>query len=242
LANDRATMTATIRRFYKSVTVALANGGFSVVLDGRPLRTPAGATLVLPSEQLAHAVADEWRSQGDVVHVHVMPLTQLANTMIDRVHSARSAIIAEVTRYAVSDLLCYWATGPRDLVDRQRAIWQPLLDWASATFGARLAVTAGVVPAAQPAKAVAALGAAIAGLDDVTLVALATVTAATGSLILALALAFGRIDADGACRAAHLDEAWQNESWGEDAEAAQRRKAISAEIHAAARFMTLARS
>lgn len=235
-------MTATIRRFYKSVTVAVANGGFSVVLDGRPLRTPAGAALVLPSERLARAVADEWQSQGDIVQVHTMPLTQLANTMIDRVHRTRSAIVAEITRYAASDLLCYWATGPRDLVARQRATWQPLLEWASATFGARLAVTAGVIPIAQPEDAVAALGVVVAGLDDAILVVLATVTAATGSLILALALVSGRIDADGACRAAHLDEAWQNEGWGEDAEAVKRRTAISAEIHAAARFMTLARS
>jgi chaperone required for assembly of F1-ATPase len=235
-------MTATIRRFYESATVAVADGGFAVTLDSRPLRTPAGTVMVLPSERLARAVADEWQSQGDVVRVHAMPLTQLANTMIDRVHPARSAIVAEVTRYAASDLLCYWATGPRDLVERQRAIWQPLLDWASATFGARLAVTAGVIPVAQPGDAIAALGAAAAALDDAALVALAAVTAATGSLILALALASGRIDASGACRAAHLDEAWQNEGWGEDAEAVERRTTITAEIDAAARFMTLARS
>lgn len=235
-------MTAPIRRFYTSVTVAVADGGFSVTLDGRPLRTPAGAPLVLPSERLARAVADEWQSQGDIVQVHAMPMTQLANTMVDRIRRTRAAIVAEVTRYAASDLLCYWATGPRALVERQRAAWQPLLDWASATFGARLAVTAGVIPVVQPTEAVAALGAAVARLDDATLAALATVTAATGSLILALALAFGRIDADGACRAAHLDEAWQNEGWGEDAEAVQRRTAISAEIHAATRFMALARS
>lgn len=235
-------MTAPIRRFYTSVTVAVADGGFSVTLDGRPLRTPAGAPLVLPSERLARAVADEWQSQGDIVQVHAMPMTQLANTMVDRIRRTRAAIVAEVTRYAASDLLCYWATGPRALVERQRAAWQPLLDWASATFGARLAVTAGVIPVVQPTEAVAALGAAVARLDDATLAALATVTAATGSLILALALAFGRIDADGVCRAAHLDEAWQNEGWGEDAEAVQRRTAISAEIHAATRFMTLARS
>jgi len=207
-------MTATIRRFYRSATVAVADGGFSVTLDGRPLRTPAGAAMVLPSERLARAVADEWQSQGDIVHFHAMPLTQLANTMIDRVHPTRSTIVAEVTRYAASDLLCYWATGPRDLVERQRAIWQPLLDWASATFGARLAVTAGVIPVAQPGDAVAALGAAATALDDAALVALATVTAATGSLILALALASGRIDAGSACRAAHLDEAWQNDKSG----------------------------
>lgn len=235
-------MTATIRRFYRSAAVADVEDGFSVTLDGRPLRTPAGVAMVLPSERLARAIADEWQSQGDIVHGHAMPLTQLANTMIDRVRPARSAIVAEVTRYAASDLLCYWATGPRDLVERQRANWQPLLDWASATFGARLAVTTGVIPVAQPEGAFTALGAAATALDDAALVALTTVTAATGSLILALALASGRIDADSACRAAHLDEAWQNEGWGEDVEAIKRRAAITADIHAAVRFMTLARS
>jgi chaperone required for assembly of F1-ATPase len=235
-------MAASARRFYKSAAAVAVEGGFAVTLDGRPLRTPGGNDMVLASDGLARAVVEEWLAQGKTVEFRTMPLTQIANTMIDRVRGSRERIIADVVRHAESDLLCYRATGPRDLVERQEVEWQPMLDWVSETFGASLTVKAGITPIPQPGAAVAVLRSAVARVDDAALVVLATVAAVTGSLVLALAFVHGRVDADAACRIAHLDETWQNEIWGEDAEARRRRNAIAEEVHAAGRFLKLART
>ena len=229
------------KRFYGSVGVAPLGDGFTVTLDGRAVRTPAGRPLALPTEALARAVAGEWEAQEENVRPHTMPMMRLANAAIDRVEPQRHEIIEQTVAYARTDMLCYRADSPPELAERQAASWQPLLDWAAETHGARLTVTRGVTPRDQPAAALDGLGAAVAAVDDLELAALADVTGASGSLIVALALGAGRIDADEAHAVAQLDESYQVEKWGEDAEAQARRQRLHADIRAAAAFLALAR-
>ncbi|MEK9671459.1 MAG: ATP12 family protein [Rhodospirillaceae bacterium] len=232
-------------RFYKAVSTDPspdAPGRIRVLLDGRPLRTPMGGTLELPGAALADAVADEWRAQADQIAPASMPMTQLAFTTIDRIGKERPAIAANIAKYAETDLLCHRADAPADLAARQRGAWDPLLDWADETFGARLAVTLGVLPATQPADAVGRLGRAVAALDDFGLAVVAVVVQATGSLVIGLALLDGRLDADAAVAASQVDDAYQVEKWGADKEATDRLDALMREIREAARFLALARA
>lgn len=228
-----------MKRFYKNVGVERGAVGWEVRLDGRSVRSPAKAIVRLPGAALAEAIAGEWAAQGEEIDPATMPLLRLACTAIDRVEPRRAAVIDEITAYGGSDLVCYRATEPVDLIARQRDIWQPLLDWAAARFGARLEVTAGVAPIDQPAAALAALRAAVAERDDPTLAGLHALTAAAGSLVIALAALEAEIDADALWRAAQLDEDWQIEKWGEDAEAAAHRTALRADIDATLRFLSL---
>ena len=232
---------AMAKRFYGAVGVAPLGDGFTVTLDGRTVRTPAGRDVTLPTEALARAVAGEWEAQEENVRPHTMPMMQLAGAAIDRVEPHRQEIIEQTVAYARTDLLCYRADSPPELTDRQAASWQPLLDWAAETHGARLNVTCGVTPQDQSEAALDALGAAVEALDDLELAALADVTGATGSLIVALALAAGRIGADEAHAVSQLDESYQVEKWGEDAEAQARCRRLHADIRAAAAFLALAR-
>jgi len=237
---------APVQRFYKAVTVgaaeSAAGGAFRILLDGRAVRTPGRAEGLLPTRAVAEAVAGEWAAQHDVLDPQSMPLTGLAWTALDRVRPARAEIVEAVGANAAHDLLCYRAEGPVDLAARQQALWQPLLDWLALTFDAPLAVTAGIVSVEQPPAALAALARAVAARDDFALAALSAATAATGSLVIALALVEGRIDAEAAFAAAQLDESYQLERWGEDAEAARRRAAIRAELAAVERFVALLRT
>ncbi|MCH7486573.1 MAG: ATPase [Proteobacteria bacterium] len=232
---------ATGRRLYVRVDAVPAGGGFAVAIDGRPARTPEGRDLGLPSEALARAVADEWRAQAETVEPESMPLTRLASTAIDRVGAGRRDVIDQALKYAETDLLCYRAEALPELAESQQMRWQPLLDWAAEAEGARLRVTAGVSPVAQPKAALAALRAAVEALDDMELAVLSTVTAATGSLIVALALLGGRIGADEAFETSQVDESFQISRWGEDAEAEDRRRRLKADIRAAADFLGLLR-
>ena len=213
--------------------------GFRVVLDGRPIKTPAKADLVLPSLALAEAVAAEWQAQGAEVEVRSLALTGLVWTAIDRVGSDRARVVEEVAAYAAHDLVCYRAEAPAELAALQQAVWQPLVDWAALSFEAPLAVTAGVVPIAQSPEALAALRQAVATKSDLELTALNAAVTAAGSLVIGLALGAGRIDAAAAFEAAQLDESYQIERWGEDPEAARRRAAIKADLEAAARLFEL---
>ena len=231
----------TLKRFYTGVSIRPKPAGFEIALDGRPMRTPLGLALVLPTEALAAAVAAEWEAQKAEIVPAAMPLTQIASTALDRVSPNREYFRAAVAAYGRSDLLCQRAAAPADLVRRQEDQWGPLLGWAAARFGARLAVGAGVMPIAQPIEAVVALEAALAGLDDWTLAAAGVATAASESLVLALAVVDGRIGGEEAFALAVLDEVWQNERWGEDREAVARRNAIAADLAAAARFARLSR-
>lgn len=224
-----------MKRVYDSAAVTEAEGGWGISLDGRPLRTP----LVLPTQALAEAIAAEWNAQGESVEPATMPLTRLASTARDRVASQREAVIDEIAAYGASDLLCYRAEHPQALVQRQAEAWQPLLDWAARRYDAPLAVTSGVLPVAQAPQSLAALRAAVADYDSFALAVLHAATHASGSLILALALATGHLDAAAMAEVSQLDETYQAEKWGQDAEAEERLAGLRAQLRDAERFLGL---
>lgn len=232
-----------MKRSYDRVSVAARADGFGIALDDRALDTPAGTALVLPARALAAAIAEEWREQVDDAPMRPdsMPLMRLAATAVDRVAPRREAVIAEVAGYAESDLLCHRADHPADLVARQRAAWDPLLDWVRERHGVALQITTGVLPVRQPTPALAACRAAVAAGDDFTLAAMHAITAAAGSVIVALALAAGQLDAEAAWAASAVDESFQIARWGADPEATQRRAALVADIAASERFLALLR-
>lgn len=229
-----------MKRFYKDASAsAAADGGYTVLLDGKTAKTPKRAMLSLPNLPLAEAIAEEWRGQGETIDPRTMPLTRLAFAALDVVTPERERIAAEILKYAGSDLLCYRAENPPQLVARQAHSWDPLLDWAAETYGVRPKVGSGIKHVAQPAEAIASLEEAIARYDEFELAALHTATTITGSVILALALAEEEVSAQEAFAAATLDEAFQSEKWGLDAEAEQRRQRLFSELTAAERFMRL---
>jgi chaperone required for assembly of F1-ATPase len=228
-----------LKRVYRQVTTRPAEGGWGVALDGRPMRTPAKLELVVPTEPLAAAIAAEWDAQQNEIRPVTMPLTRLAATTIDRTAKLRDEVAAETAKYAGTDLVCYRADNPPELIARQQAVWGPLLDWAMLRYDAPLSVTSGVLPTRQPAEALNAFAAVVSALDIFRLTALHTLTAACGSLIISLALFEGRLDADGAFAASQLDESFQIEQWGEDTEAAAHRKTVAEDITSAARFAAL---
>ena len=224
-----------MKRFYKAVTTE----GGAILLDGRPVRTPARAPLVLPGAVLADAVAGEWQAQGDDILPATMPLTGLSNAAIDRVAPDAARFAAGLARYAESDLVCYRADGPDSLVRRQAEAWDPVLDWARLRYDVHFAVTAGIVHVAQPAATLARLGEAVAARTPFALAGLSPLVTISGSLLIALAVAERAIAADAAFDAALLDEDWQAERWGEDALAAEARANRQRDFLAAARFLAL---
>jgi len=221
------------RRFYQKAGVEEAEGRFRVVLDGRPVRTPARGFLVAPSRRLAEVIAAEWNSQGKTIDPATMPLTRLANSIIDGVVAAPAPVAADIAKYLGSDLLFYRADGPQRLVERQARLWDPVLAWAREALGARFVLAQGVVHTAQPEAAIVAARAAIAN-DPWRLGALHAITTLTGSALLALALLHGHLTPDAAWDAAHVDEDWNMEQWGRDEIALTRRAARRAEMDAAA--------
>lgn len=231
-----------MKRFYKAATVRAGAAGSEVLLDGRPVKTPGRNPLALPTAALAEAVAAEWNEQGERVDPRSMPMTGLANAAIDRVAPDPDAFAAGLARYGESDLLCYRAEGPAALVERQRQSWDPILAWARRLYDVDFEVTSGILPRAQPAATTERLAQATTAYDPFALAALSPLVTLSGSLLIALALAEAAIDADAAWAAATLDEAWQAEHWGEDAEAAQRLANRHAEFDAAARFLRLLRA
>jgi len=224
-----------VKRFYKQVSVE----GGAILLDGRPVRTPARAPLVLSSPALADAVADEWRAQREDIDPRSMPLTGLANAAIDRVAPDRAAFARPLAAYAESDLLCYRADAPEELVERQADAWDPLLDWARGRYDVHFTVTSGVIHAPQPPATVARLGEALLARDAFALAAMSPLVTIGGSLVAALALAEGRIGAEQAFDMTHLDELWQAEHWGEDQLALEARAARRLDFMAAAQLLTL---
>lgn len=236
---------SSIKRFYKKAEVVSSeeggSAGFSVALDGRVLRTPNKAALQLPTRALAEAIASEWSLQGETIDAQTMPMMTLACTAIDWVQKERAHAVDTTAAFAEHDLVCYWAEEPADLVERQQEIWQPLLDWVTLTFDAPLIVIPGILAKPQPAASVEALRHAVENVDDMTLTALHTVVSAGGSLVIGLALLRERLSADEAFTAALLDEIFQVEFWGEDAEAAARHAGLRGEFHAATSFLTLLR-
>ena len=230
-----------MKRFYKETAVDAGDGGHRVLLDGKPMRTPAKAVLVAPTHALAQAIAAEWRAvpEKEEINVAHLPLTRLAATGLDRVTIQRERVIEDTAKYAGSDLLCYRATTPSSLIERQRETWQPLLDWAAERYGARLVVVEGMTFVDQPSDAVARLRGAVAAHGDLALSALYNLTHISGSLVIALAVAEGHLPADKAFAAAQLDELHQIERWGEDPIATHRHASIKHDIDASARFLAL---
>lgn len=228
-----------MKRFYKEAKVVPTDDEFGIELDGKPLRTPEKRALTVPTGKLAEAIAGEWLGQGVTVKPLSLPLTRLVSTAIDRVAPRRSEVIAELAKYATTDLLCYRADEPRELVERQQQIWQPLLDWAEARLAASFTVTQGVTPVTQTPAALAAIERAIAAHDTMRLVALHVAATACGSVVLGLALLAERISADEAFAAAQLDESFQIERWGEDSEQTKTRAALKEDIALAVRFAAL---
>ena len=230
-----------MKRFYKETAVDQGDGGHRILLDGRPMRTPAKAVLVVPTRALAEAIAAEWGAVPDKADINVshLPLTRLAATGLDRVTSQRARVIEDTAKYAGSDMLCYRASEPETLVKRQQAIWQPLLDWADERYGARLVIVEGLAFVEQPADAVARLHEAVATHSDLGLSALYNLTHISGSLVVALAVAEGHLSAAAAFDAAQLDELYQVERWGEDPIATKRHEGIRHDIEAGARFLAL---
>jgi chaperone required for assembly of F1-ATPase len=228
-----------MKRVYKQATARAAEGGWGVALDGRPMRTPAKHELIVPSAALAEAIAAECDAQQDEIRPATMPLTRLAATAIDRTRTQRDLVAAEAANYAGTDLVCYRAEHPPTLIALQHAEWQPLIDWAMQRYDAALAVTSGVVPQPQSPAALKAFAAAVAAQDDFRLTALHAMTTACGSLVIALALIEGRLDTTAAFAVSQLDETFQIEAWGEDAEATARRRGLAEDIEAAARFVQL---
>lgn len=216
---------------------------YGVFGDDRPLRTPEGKDVVVASRSLAEAIAGEMQVQAAARALDIagLPNLRLAATAIDRVAPARELNIDAIAAYGETELLCYRAEHPADLVERQHAIWQPLLDWVAARFEAPLGNTAGVMPQCQSAASLAALRRAIAGYDDDLLAALAFAVQTSGSLVVGLAMIEGRLDAEQAFAVAELDESYQIEQWGEDAEATQRRSARRKDLVQAAGFIALVR-
>ncbi len=227
-------------RFYKEAAVSEASDGFHVLLDGRAVRTPARRPLAAPTRALAELIAVEWQAQQDAVDPATMPLTRLANSIIDGVAAQPQPVREEIEKYLGTDLLFYRAEGPEGLLASQAKHWDPLVAWARDAHGARFVMAQGVIHAKQPADAMAAMAKVIPS-DPWALGAVNVITTLTGSALIALALAAGRITPDEAWLVAHVDEDWNMETWGRDEMALQRRNFRRLELDAAADVLRLAR-
>jgi chaperone required for assembly of F1-ATPase len=227
------------KRFYKQVTVDARGGGHAVHLDGRPIRTPNKLVLVLPTPRMAAAIAEEWDAQREHIDPMTMPLTRLANSVRDQVDGREVEVRADIVKYAGSDLLCYRAESPAELVAAQAAAWDPVLDWARENLGADFAVGTGLMPVAQTAASRAAIETAVAPLSSFALASAHVMTTLLGSVLLMLATETGRITPEEAWKAAHVDEDWQATKWGADAEAARRQESRKIEFLAAVRLRRL---
>jgi chaperone required for assembly of F1-ATPase len=228
-----------VKRFWKEVAVEAGEGGWAIKLDDRPVRTPARAPLVVPTHHLAEAIADEWRSVDRDIDPRSMPLTGLANAAIDRVAPEREAFAESLARYAEADLACYRAESPRGLVERQEQSWDALLAWARRRYDVDFEVTSGIMHVHQPHATVERLSHAVAALDPFHLAGLSPLVTIGGSLVAALAVLEGAILPEAAWEAISVDERWQLEQWGADAEAEKALETRRADFMAAARFLDL---
>ncbi|WP_296420202.1 ATP12 family chaperone protein [Pseudooctadecabacter sp.] len=229
------------KRFWTEVNVVPAEGGFAVQLDGRPVKTPAKAPLVVPTPTMGQAVAEEWRAVEEKIDPNVMPYTRSANAAIDKVRVQFDDVAEMLAAYGGSDLLCYRATHPDPLIERQARGWDPLLDWADETFGARLRPTAGVMPIEQDAAALRALAAPLYDATPFELTALHDLIALSGSLVMGLAVAHGRLSVEDGWALSRIDEDWQIEQWGEDEDAMQAAAVKEAAFHHAHLFYKMSK-
>lgn len=223
-----------LKRFYEVVALEPQANSVALTLDDRPARTPGKRPLVMPVGALADAVAEEWRTQAEFIDPTAMPATRVANTTIDGVADNMADVRDEILKYARSDLICYRAEGPEALCNRQTAAWDPVIDWVEKTFGEKPVLAGGIVHVEQPQGLIDAIaGARLGNLDPFTLNGLYTVTVLTGSAFLALAVHDAFLDPDSTWAAAHIDEDWQIEQWGDDEIASVRRAAYRLEFDAA---------
>lgn len=208
------------KRFWKQADAVACDGGYTVHLDTRPVRTPAKAALVVPTQAMAEAIAQEWDAQTDAIDPRTMPVTRGANAAIDKLRVQRAEVVTLLAEYGGSDLLCYRAHAPESLVLRQAEAWDPMLRWADETLNVRLRVGLGVMHVAQDSDALDRLQSELAAFDDFALAALHDLISLSGSLILALAVIRDAIPPEEAWLRSRVDERWQAEQWGEDEEAA----------------------
>ena len=237
-AARRSMRPAQRRRFYEKATAGQGSEGFAILLDGKAVRTPAQRPLTAPSAALAEALAEEWNAQKDVIDPGAMPLTRLANSIIDGVAQAPLPVAEEIAQYLRSDLLFYRAEGPQGLVERQQRQWDPVLAWARDALGARFLLAEGVMFVDQPPEAVEAAASVIPS-DAWLLGAVSSITTLSGSALIALAMLRGRLSVDEAWAAAHVDEDWNMEFWGRDERALERRNFRFTEMTAAADILRL---
>ncbi len=230
-----------LKRFYAEVSVGAGKGGWHVLLDGKPVKTPLGRPLEAPNEPLANALAEEWHAQTVEIDRSSMLLNRLVNTAIDGARGREAEIRATILSYAASDLICYRAEHPAGLRARQDTAWDPILDWVESAFGVRLAAGEGVIPVRQEEAHMKRIADLIANEDAFALTSILAMTTLTGSALIALAHAKERLSLEDAWSAAHIDEDWQAARWGIDAEAAARRARCFAEMEAASRFLRLCR-
>ena len=241
-----------MKRFYKQVSVGPANvgpasvdpasgeqGGYAVLLDGRPIRSPAKRALDAPTEALAQVMAEEWDAQGEKIIPADMPITALPYPALDHIGPNRDAILAELAGYGETDLICYFAGDDRELMARQEAAWRPMLVWSEGDLGIALKETTGIMPVTQDADVSARFMNHLSGFDDWRLAAISEATSLSGSIVLGLALACSAIDADGLYQASLVDELYQAENWGSDHEADERRRNILASLANAERYLGL---
>jgi chaperone required for assembly of F1-ATPase len=224
------------RRFYKAAAVAEDNGAFALTLDGRTAKTPAGERLIVPTRALAEAITSEWAAQTDVIEVAAMPLTRLAFTALDRASGAHDALAQALASAAEADALCYFAEAPQDLAARQTAQWTPLLDWAAEALDLHFVRTTGIVHSPQPPETIARVAAMARTLDEFTLTGLAFAAGLFESAILALAVQHKRLTGGEAFALSRLEEAYQEERWGVDAQAAARTDLLLRDAEAAERW------
>ena len=229
-----------LKRFYKKTAVYDGSDDiFLITLDGKSVKTPAGVDLAVPSRSLAEEMAGEWGKQGEFIDPGSMPLCKLSATAIDRISKKRDEVIGITLKIAETDLLCYRATEPLDLAALQNISWQPELNWANEKLGANLKITSGILPIIQPESSLLALQKLLSSLDDYKLMGVTNAAAAAGSLVLALSMFDGRMNADTMFEKSILEESYQMEKWGLDEEAIERHKVIRHDIQSSADFLTL---
>ena len=228
-----------MKQFWKRAEAVAGEDGWGIELDGKPLKTPGKLALMVPTEALAQSIAAEWSEAPETVDPRVMAMTGLANAAIEKFAPDAASFAAGLARYGEADLFCYRAEGPAKLVEREAAAWDPLLAWARRRFDVDFAITHGITHVPQPAGTAERLGHAVAALDAFRLAALSPMVTIGGSLIAALAVVEGAIEAEAAWDAVSLDERWQIETWGDDAEAVAMLKGRKRDWMAAARFLSL---
>ena len=228
-----------LKRFYSEVATNDEGVGVGVLLDGKPVRTPGKAPFVVPNKAVAEAIGEEWRGQGPRIDPATMPLTRLANSVIDGVKGHEQAVIGDILNYAGSDLICYRAEGPKGLVALQTKHWDPIVAWAKRDLGVHMLLAEGVMHVAQAPSSLDAIGKRLAGFDSWTLAGLHVMTGLSGSALLALATALGRLSPEQAWEAVSVDDRWQLEQWGSDTEAEAALASRRWDFLAAARFLEL---